>query len=487
MCLAFTACYKDKGSYQYHPINEISIQNVDTANGYETTFGQPLTITPKIVGTQDTSGAQKQYTYQWSLYFAAGDSVISAQKDLNVSLTEPPGTYTLQFTVTDVASGVTYEIKTTVIVVTAVFEGYFVMNNVNGKTRLDMLTFSRTTSTFQQHTDVLTEMGSALPQQGAPIQVYCMETVASGATSSTYRIYLVTATGTYKLDNETLGYIPLDDFRYEVTGDLPDDFAPTGIVCRFYAGSLPLTFFFDSSYNVYRRGYAATSFAYVPINTYAGQSKPFRAYPEVTTGFTTGAIFNMDKRSFTSYSLLTGGTTVTDAAPSLGLPTGKDMVFMEHMLNGYAYAVLKDTSAPNYYMLRITTSSMLNSYFAQITGTDIDKAEHFATSPDLGYLFYSVGGKVYEYDPFLKTSFLMIDKGTSKISYLGFQKFFKSNANYSAWAKLLTVGSYDPSGAEGSNGTLEQYTVPTVNGALQLKNSWTGFGKITSISFRERS
>ncbi|HEY0175237.1 MAG TPA: hypothetical protein VGC08_02600, partial [Pedobacter sp.] len=107
-----------------------------------------------------------------------------------------------------------------------------------------------------------------------------------------------------------------------------------------------------------------------------------------------------------------------------------------------------------------------------------------------GYLFYSVGGKVYEYDPGIQKSFLMVDKGTSQISYLNFQTFYNrlvpATAIYKTWANYLTVGSYDPAGTTGKNGTMELYTVPQVNGQIVRVNSWTGFGKIVSVSYRER-
>jgi hypothetical protein len=124
-----------------------------------------------------------------------------------------------------------------------------------------------------------------------------------------------------------------------------------------------------------------------------------------------------------------------------------------------------------------------------MTAPDIDKATHFASSPELGYLFYSVGGKLYEYDPFLQQSFLMLDKGSEEITYIAFQKFFNPNYydKYTEFGNLLTVGTQNPAGSEGSNGTLTQYTVPPINKPLQVKNTFTGFGRIVSVSYRERN
>jgi hypothetical protein len=150
---------------------------------------------------------------------------------------------------------------------------------------------------------------------------------------------------------------------------------------------------------------------------------------------------------------------------------------------------MKDPGMANYYLLRFYPGYSFADYFEPVSPTDIDKASLFAASPELGYVFYAVGGKLYEYDPFLQKSFLMLDKGSEKITYISFQKFFNPNmyAKYTEFGNQLTVGSLNPAGNEGSNGTLEQFAVPPVNKPLQKIHSWTGFGKITSVSYRERN
>lgn len=82
----------------------------------------------------------------------------------------------------------------------------------------------------------------------------------------------------------------------------------------------------------------------------------------------------------------------------------------------------------------------------------------------------------------------MIDKGTAQVSFLSFPHFYDrfGKANYIQWSKWLNVGYYDPAGAAGTNGVLEQYAVPPVNGQIVQTNRWTGFGKITSVAYRSR-
>lgn len=486
LCIAFSACYKDKGNYEYAPINELSFSNFDTENGYKTNFGELLTISPEIKGTLDPDGSKNGYTYEWSVQLNGKDSVISAEKVLNVRLEIPPGLYSLKLIVKDNGSGVQYPIRTQLLLSTKVFEGYMVLNEVNGKSRLDMITYYRTDNTFEQHTDVLAEMNSALPVQGKPRQVYCMETEYFVVSPKTYRIYIVTETGTYKIDPETFGNGVLDNFQYEMTGQLPTSFMPQGLICILQNGYMPLSFLTEGN-NIYRREYGALTFPYSPVNVYAGAGKPFKAFPQIAAYTDKAVIYNMDKRTFTSAPF--SSRNATDMAPTANFPVGKDMVYMEGQASGNSYAVLKDPGTANFYFMKFQPSWPYVYYVDPMNATDIDKAEHFAVSPDMAYLFYSVGGKLYEYDNSLKTSFLMLDKGNSPITNISFQRFFNRSgyANYTAWAKQLILGSYNPAAAEGTNGTMELYSVPPINAALQLKNTWTGLGKITSVSYRERN
>lgn len=487
LCCSLVSCYKDKGNYNYHPVNEVNFSGIDTAVGYTLYFGDTLSINPQLKGTQDPDGTGKQYAYEWSIDLSGTDTVLSKEKNLHVRILLTPGKYTLQYKATDLQTGIRFHTRTQLLVVTKVFEGYLVMCDVNGHTRLDMLSYNRTAGNFQQLPDVLTRMNSSAPVQGKPRQVFCMETEVFAVTPKTYRIYLLTDAGAYKIDPETFGYNSLGDFRYEMVGTLPAGFAPTSLTGSLQYLFMPTTFMTEGN-NIYRRTYQSNVFPYVPVNTYAGDPKPFKAFPQVTCyddGFT---IFNMDKRVFATGS--PDGVNVTDLTADLGFPEGKDMVYMEDQLStGLGYAVMKDPGVASYYLVRFYPGYSFADYFEPMAATEIAGATHFAMSPELGYVFYSVGGRLYEYDPFLQKSFLMLDKGLDEITYLSFQRFFNPNMydTYTRFGNLLTVGSVNPNGTEGANGTLEQFTVPPINKPLQRTNSWTGFGKIVSVSYRERN
>ena len=78
----------------------------------------------------------------------------------------------------------------------------------------------------------------------------------------------------------------------------------------------------------------------------------------------------------------------------------------------------------------------------------------------------------------------MVDLGDKKVSYLNFYEF-KNSTKYTDGNKLM-VGLYDPSKTDGTEGSLNIYTVPGLNANIALDKSYTGFGRIKSLTYRER-
>lgn len=486
------ACSKDLGNYTYHDINQVTFTDFDTTKGYSVLFGQTLSIDPALASTMDAAAG---YSYEWSLRLGssaappARDSILSVSKALNVKIGLVPGTYVLQYKVTDKSTGVQFQKRTNLNVTTDVFEGYLVLNDVGGNSRLDMLSYNKASTSFTQITDVLQHTGSKLSMQGQPYQVLCMLWTRPNISAQNYGIWILNASGTNRINQETFAADPTYNIRYLMLGSVPNTFMAKHLTGELQYGISPYLAMSGNDDNMYtysvNAGYA---FKYLPLNTYINGGATFRMSPYVATDANTLTGFNMDKHTFVT-TASSSAAAVTDAPAAYNYPSGYDLVYMGKDYNSVAFAILKKSATSQYYLLRFPLLKA-QTYFKEILGTDIANATSFAISPDLGYLFYSAGGKVYEYDPGIQKSFLMLDKGTSQISYLDFQNFYNrlvpATAIYKTWANYLTVGSYDPAGTAGKNGTMELYTVPQVNGQIVKVNSWTGFGKIVSVSYRER-
>lgn len=496
------ACAKDKGNYTYHEINRVNISNFDTLNGYQALFGQVLSITPELKMTMDPN--PDNYTYEWSLRLPgvqgvngkpARDSVLSNEKSFNKKVELTPGSYVLQYKVTDKTTNMRFQIRANLNVTTEVYEGFLILSDVNNQSRLDMLSVKKNaTDSLVQYTDVLAKMGSTLPMTGKPYQVNCMLWTRSNIDPQNYGIFILNGSGTNRINQETFAWNPTLNIRYSMLGNVPADFAPERISGKF-SGNITISYLLYANGNMYtystNGGYI---FKYEPVNIYNVNSSPFRASKYAVTNGNQAMIYDETNRNF---ALLTtyANSFVTAVAPSFNYPTGYDLLYMERDYNNVVCAILQDPVTSKRYVLRVRLNAAFNAnlgdYFKEITGTDIAGATSFAMSPELGYLFYSVGGKVYEYDASLNSSILMVDRGAEIVSYLDFQFFYnalgaKANPNYRSWRNWLVVGSYNPAGPADNNGTLKLFSVPPVNGQLAEKISFSGFGKIVSVSYRER-
>jgi len=495
--VVITSCYKDTGNYSYHAINVVTIGNYDTVKGYTALYKDTLRISPAIISSEDVTD-DDAYTYKWWYHKSTSvstidDSLLAKTKNLNVPVNIAPGTYILMYEVTDKNTKVLVHVRTTLTVTTEVFEGFMVLSDVNNQSRLDMLSYNKTNSIFTQFTDVLKKQNSTVPMNGTPYQVHCMPYVGTNITQQGYGIFLLNSVGTNRVNQETFGWDPTYNIRYLMAGDVPANFAAKRITGLNVSATNYLYYMVGQDNNVYcystQAGYA---FRYSPLNVYTPSGITFKVAPYIATNGSIAVMYNTDKKTFVT-AAAASSNSVTDVAPALNYPTGLDLLYMECIYYVEAgvvpntYAILKDPATQKIYLLNFVLAKA-QTYYQEITGTDFNLATNYAVSPDHNYVFYSVGGKLYEYDMYLKSSFLMADYGASSISYLSFPHFSSrfNKPNYMSWSKSLLVGVVDAAGTAGSNGKLDQYSIPDVNGQLVKTNSWMGFGKIVSVGYRDR-
>ena len=484
------SCKKDLGNYTYNEINKVDISGIDPV--YNVLLGEKFNIKPVLNFSSDPSKDEDNYTYDWVALKTDGTLPLEVRKNLattknlEIPITIPSGPYNVFYRVTDKKTGVMYQTSFKLNVQTSIYEGWLVLSDVDNNARLDMV--SNVNGVFVNYTDVLGQVGSELKLLGKPLDVTCYSYMPNF-----YGIYVSTDKSTDKIEPETFKWINTYNLKYEVIGNTPSNFHADGFA-QVTAGNN----YMYAANNVYYY-YSTFQMRYsTPINLVKGELLAFKASPFIASGLGAGSnataiLFDTEKKRFLRHVNNEGTSTLMPSGTSFDYNNvGKDLVYMEATTyNGSdAFAVLKDPSTLKSYLARISLkNAFIQNYFAEITGTDIDKAEQFAVSPEFGYLFYSVGGKIYEYDMVLKTSKLMLDKGTQKISLLKFHKFERSGATRpynQTRIKNLMVASYNPALASDKNGTLEFYTVPPVNGNIVLAESFTGFGKIVSVSYRER-
>ncbi|SKD06274.1 PKD-like family protein [Chitinophaga ginsengisegetis] len=484
--LLLSACMKDKGNYTYTPINSITIQGVDSA--YLLDYGTRLQIKPVLKFSKDDHEDTANYTYNWVADHLVGytmaPTIISTSRNLDTVITLDYGLYAMYYRVTDKKTGVFTDSYFTLNVGAPSYEGWMMLCDMeNGNSRLDMISHSGNTDTLYR--DILKEVRSAYKTTGTPAFIATQFSQLGGPTNGSLGIFVATSKNAVLLGLDSLDYVPAYDLKNFMQAAEPvTDWTGADISLRMYGGLLYV------NNNIYGIGYSSIT---NPVNTQDGGSalfKPSRWTAQNTSG--QSIIFNEDTKTFLRYPG-SGTTCLTLPAGDLfNFSTGMDLLYSAFapFNSGEVFAVLKNSTTGKRYLARFTVPGKQN-YFAEITGDGIADAENFAVSPDLGYLFYNVGGKVYEYDHATKRSILMHDYGNRKISLLKFQPFASTYASasnaayYIGLSKKLLVGTYIQGQPENS-GILDIYNVPDINAPLQLYKSYAGTGKISCIAYRER-
>lgn len=489
LCAGASGCFKDEGNYNYSEVNRVSIDSFGVKSGF---YQDSFFLTPRITATLDSSmlNDTSRYAFLWTAAIKSRDPVkdiplvtLSTNKDLRIKLNIRPSAYVLYFRVTDRVTGNVYYQLTDLTVTTSTYEGWMVLCDVNNIARVDMISFLQAPSTDTMLLkDVLN--GSAIPVLHGPRNI-----AYTTGNQGTF-IYITAADGGHKVDGDFFFWQNSYNLKYDCLFDYGASFSPD-YVRNAGSGS---TYFLYYGHDYYYQ-YTVTSLGYgIPVNKVAGETDFFDASPYVGKApgrSDPGLLFDRTQKRIVR---LNDNATSCVEIPDQGVfsyKTNMDLLYMvTNQVSQYTYAVLKNpaTNKVFVYSFQITSSGATQNFAKEIIGTDIANAEFFAVSPEFGYMFYNAGSKVYEVDfdnP--TTSKLVLDLGSKKITQLKFHQFMGYSAAKNAnKVKSLMVGSYDPALPAAGCGTLAQYSIPGLFGDPVLLKSWSGFGKIVSLTYRER-
>ena len=141
LCLG---CYDDKGNYDYHDFNEISIGRRGFDSAYVlTSYVDTLRIFPELRFKLEDN---KHLTYEWvarSNGISFTEYPIGNERDLEYPVSLPSETYTLFFKVKDTLNTMEYWSATAFQVQDLLTSGWVILGeNSNGETQMDMITYS---------------------------------------------------------------------------------------------------------------------------------------------------------------------------------------------------------------------------------------------------------------------------------------------------------------------------------------------------------
>lgn len=146
LVLSLFSCYEDKGNYDYVELNEVSLTTPIEGSRYVVDRYDTLYIEPQFDFSLQQL-ADSDMSYKWEIYLddwantETQSIVLSTEKNLRAQITRPASTtdYAVVLTVTENSTGASYRFKYYVSVLPSVLSGLMVLQDENGKCRLDYL------------------------------------------------------------------------------------------------------------------------------------------------------------------------------------------------------------------------------------------------------------------------------------------------------------------------------------------------------------
>lgn len=423
---ALVSCVEDEGSYSYTPVNDITIEGIES--NYEAlAFFDNVTISPEISGSEYGEDLSN-YEYAW--YICRNNhthDTICREKDLDWKADVQPGNHTLYLSVKDKTTGYDKSSTTTIQATSPYTKGYIILGN---RPKSDLLGFDMLAMVPGRDVTYVQDAfdNSEYQLRNAKSMLY------TGFYSRATRFYVNTEEASYCL---TFGnsFDMIAEFNQfglietVVPHKEPKkivDIAPQQGGQRMYSPMYPRVYLTEDLAFAARPMFSEDMNE--PFNKYSATSeKYFKFYPLVfyntrknlntvtTSGASPIVLYDMENDRFSyisAYGLNYMNTMENN--PSHGIyvnnkPYGRTIVYGENdytTSNGYCNAIMKDADN-KYYLYRFYLEWFYNSIAVRggntynldlSTMTDFLSREHMFISSYYSLIYYSVGNTLYAYD-----------------------------------------------------------------------------------------
>jgi len=495
---AFQSCQKDLGNYTYSNFDSLKISGIDTA--YLAYNQKPFQIKPNLELISGEKVDPNHYTYEWytinpstAILNAEKKKVLGHKLALDTIISLSPAKYLLHLRVTSKTDNTITEFVTKINVTSELSDGWLVLNDIDGKSRLDMLNYNQTTLKYEPHLDILKNF-ARIDMEGAPKLVMYLNDRDAITNKYAHRVYVGTDKMTISFNNQENTWTNFRNLKKEIFRTTAEGYHAE-IIQPMGRGGGPV-YMVDSEGVLIHQNVTQNMVYGSTINRLNGGVRlNISKFIAVNSGSSIAyaVVFDQKNQRFlvhssTNYTLL----IPSSSDPEIFSPEvmKMDLVYMERVLTAtnQFYALLKN---PANNKLRLVRFRHEGAIFNPLAVDDIDNpygmesAENIAADPTFGYIYYSIGNKVYQYDPFNKKHGLAIDLGTRRISKVKFQRLvYNTGSNrYNDFAKKLMVCTYDPA-SPNTSGKMDFYEI-SLSGAPKLAESYNGFGKIVDVSYRE--
>ena len=468
---SLSACVEDEGNYTYTPVNEVSVDGMETS--YDAlAFSDVINITPNVEGSIKGDDLSN-YEFAWfRCYNNHTHDTICREKDLSWKADIQPGNYTLYLGIKDKDTGYNKTYSTTLKISSPYTRGFLLLGNrpnSGNLVGLDMLTMVQGRDTVYVQ-DVF---------DNSELQL-------RNAKSLSYTGYYMRSTAFYITTEETTHKVTFLD-SFEPIAELNQlkiieplvphkmpikltDIAMRQAVNRSYATIYPRVYLTEDLAFACR---PSVEYMSEPFNRYSQTSEEFfRFYPYIFynhrknqigySGTSTSPVilYDLDNECF---AYLAGPYAMTymnafQNNPSHGVwlnckPYNRTIVYGENdysIGNSYCNAIMKE-SVPGkdekYLLYRFVPEfSIFGGTCTVKTGTgstyeldlsimtDFLKAEHYYFAGAYSLIYYSVGNTLYAYDYVNRK--LASKQFNGKITYL--EAEVSSNLTTNKWFWVAT-------------------------------------------------
>lgn len=496
--LTLSACYEDKGNYDYHDINEVIITGIEPE--YAISIGEGLTIKPVLTNTID--GTEDIFTYCW--YGVENSKRLNTEKELLDWV--PPldaGLHKLYYGVRDTLSGVEfYSDVFTVRISNDIRSGIlFMSEKTDGSGQVNFLNY------VDDEFFVKEVVPADMPDYGKPIGIWTypdlMGPMISGSPASQrFSICIVGEEGAYRLSPSDLHYEPAFNLEHMILFTPPEGFYVAEIypLKGKYNSEAMLRTNFGDIMRFSRTGPPAMMWTNgIHINTWSNGERIDVSDMLVTTGWSVNTIlFDQETKSFikSPYKSSHSERFLSSLETKFKFNnTGSDLVYLtgrekEGTTWDVVYALTKTTGTSNYKLLNFCEDGTQIAHFDLSGIEELTNAVEFemtTNNENNELLYYRTATTIYCYNMLKGTSTKVYSAPTGNvITLMKINNVYENNYYSLDYNNDLIVATYDASKGD-TGGTIELYKITPLTGALVLDEhgsgkptKWTGFAKIIS-------
>ena len=517
VAVLFTACAEDKGNYEYHDINEVTILGINEGETVtKVSFIDHLVIDPQITSSAGRNN-ENDYEYTWKMLPAGADfdkienieeAVISHERKIDQLVTWEPGDYSMFFIVKDKQNGLCTTASFKLRVKSTTSEGWMVLCDDNGKARMDIIFNVDADNDLIAHN--IWQASDFDP--GKPVRIIYNYNLHETAA------LLVTDKSTYNLDVTDLHAGEDNELKWRF-GIPPEGLrVKASAMSQFSINNMWVIVNEKDEVYALDRSVNNSMFEF-PINKVDGTTD-FKAAPFVGVSYNNqysggygcapAVLYDMTHRQFliirnnSQYPspITFSGSTMFTAE------TGRDMVWMESAKDGRIYSILRDPADNRLYFycfeLRANYTPgnywweegkyeeyNIQHYYGEVLGDGLANASMFAVNHQFPYIFYANGNSIYQFDmghPDEEAKEVLNFPGETIRTI----KFCPMVAweQYEEWERQrgyqLVVATVKDGVDTNECGVVRIYDVPNLMAPLVKQKEYTGLGNIVDITYKER-